>query len=136
MAAAARSLLLGCRLRLVDDRLRRAALAPLAKEPGSPVCIFPARAATPKMRFWPRQHLAAAVVLAVLPVLPLLPLSLLLTIALRHATAVMRREELSSVCDADNCACVAATPALATVSGAFARMVVRRNDVAASNQSR
>ena len=132
MAAAARSLLLGCRLRLVDDRLRRAALAPLAKEPGSPVCIFPARAATPKMRFWPRQHLAAAVVLAVLP---LLPLSLLLTIALRHATAVMRREELSSVCDADNCACVAATPALATVSGAFARLVVRRNDVAARNQS-
>ena len=132
MAAAARSLLLGCRLRLVDDRLRCAALAPLAKEPGSPVCIFPARAATPKMRVWPRQHLAAAVVLAVLP---LLPLSLLLTIALRHATAVMRREELSSVCDADNCACVAATPALATVSGAFARMVVRRNDVAARNQS-
>ena len=132
MAAAARSLLLGCRLRLVDDRLRCAALAPLAKEPGSPVCIFPARAATPKKRFWLRQHLAAAVVLAVLP---LLPLSLLLTIALRHATAVMRREKLSSVCDADNCACVAATPALATVSGAFARMVVRRNDVAARNQS-
>ena len=83
-------------------------------------------------RSWHRQHLAAAIVLAVLL---LLPLSLLQTIALRHATAVMRREELSSVCDADNRACVAATPALSAVFGAFARMVVRRNDVAARCRS-